>query len=325
MERSLEMVVGILGILKAGGAYVPLDPAYPPDRLAFMLLDSGVDVIVTQAQQRVENRLRQGEAGRQRKERLIISLDQNGRVLAEGGQQPVDLHPEAVNSPAVTADNLAYIIYTSGSTGTPKGVAVSHGNMVHSTFARIAYYEIGEVTPACINYLLLPSFAFDSSVAGIFWTLCRGGSLVLPEEGMQAELGQLIDLMARTKVTHLLGLPSFYSFLLQEARPAQLASLRVAIVAGEACPTVLVEQHQAVVPHASLFNEYGPTEATVWSSVYNVYAGRESHQADAGIPVGSVAIGRPIANVTLYVLDEYLEPVPIGVRVWPAAISTGRG
>lgn len=275
-QRSVEMIVGILAALKAGGAYVPLDPAYPAARLQFMLEDSAAPVVL--AQDAVAAVL--GEHGC-----TVVSLDQE--------------HDGAAPASPVTADNLAYAIYTSGSTGTPKGVGVSHRNLVHSTTAREHVY------PAAPGvYLLLSSFAFDSSVPGIFWTLCSGGTLVLPAEGLERDLHELARLIEAHQVTHTLALPSLYSVLLRETGSAGLGSLACVIVAGEACPRDTVDAHRRALPEAELFNEYGPTEATVWSTV---------HRCTEDAADGRVPIGHPIPNARVYLLDPEMQPVPVGV------------
>ncbi|MBD2040985.1 amino acid adenylation domain-containing protein, partial [Microcoleus sp. FACHB-672] len=281
-ERSLEMMAGILGILKAGAAYVPLDPAYPQDRLSFMLEDTQAPVLLTQS--RLVEKLPQHNA-------QVICLDADWETIS----QHSDCNPNA----AVSAESLAYTIYTSGSTGKPKGVPITHQNLVHSTFARTAYYK-----EPVKGYLLLSPFAFDSSVAGIFWTLCQGGSLVLPQDGTQADVLQLIELIEQNQVSHWLSLPSLYGLLLSIAKPQQLGSLRTVIVAGEACQKDLIERHRQRLPHASLFNEYGPTEGTVWSTVYDC--------GDLGENT-LVPIGKPISNMQVYLLDSHLQPVPVGV------------
>ena len=288
LERSLDMVIGILGILKAGGAYVPLDPSYPQDRLAFMLEDSSVSVLVSQ--QGLTNQLPDTSAE-------WVCLDAEWPVISqhEGGNPELSL----------PLDTLAYMIYTSGSTGNPKGVMVSHQNLLHSTAARVDYY------PEPISrYLLLSSFAFDSSVAGIFWTLCTGGTLVIPSASAPKDPQKLIRLIHQQRISHLLCLPSLYGLCL-DSSPTQdadlsghpLESLQVVIVAGEACPPSLVARHHQHLPRATLYNEYGPTEATVWSTV---------HRCDAQAQEGLVPIGRPIANSQIYVLDAQLQPVPVG-------------
>jgi surfactin family lipopeptide synthetase A len=282
MERSLEMVVGILGILKAGGAYVPIDPTYPKERLDWILEDAQISVLLTQ--ERLLERLTL-------KNMHLICLDTAWESIARESDQNLTLD--------ICGNNLAYVIYTSGSTGKPKGVLVTHQNLVNSTTARIAYYQ-----EPVTSFLLLSSFAFDSSVAGIFWTLCSGGMLYLTQEGLQRELPQLIELIAQNSISHLLSLPSLYTLILEQAKPEQLISLRTVIVAGEPCPKQLVQRHFLLQSKTSLFNEYGPTEGTVWSSVY---------RCNPEFMQTQVPIGRPIVNTQIYILDSQKHPVPVGI------------
>jgi amino acid adenylation domain-containing protein len=279
-ERSVEMLAGILGVLKAGAAYVPLDPTYPPERLAFLIEDSRTEIILAREQQLPvlnDSRAR------------VLSLD---RAAADG---------EAAPSPFRVAvpENLAYMIYTSGSTGRPKGVQVSHRNLVQSTLTRNRYYD----EPG--RQLLLTSFSFDTSVAAIFGTLCFGGTLVLPPEGAQREPRWLARFIAEQRVTAFIGLPSVYRLLLQEAVPGQLDSLRTAVVAGEACLPELVSRHQEDLPGTRLCNEYGPTEGTVWCTVFDCTAVGEAQR--------TVPIGRAIDGAEIYLLHSRLGPVPTGV------------
>ncbi|MEH2238964.1 non-ribosomal peptide synthetase [Nostoc sp.] len=282
VERSLEMIVAILGILKAGGAYLPLDPNYPSERLSFILKDTKTLVLLTQ--QRLLSGLPAHNA-------QTICLDTAWEIITQESQEnpPLKTHSE----------NLAYVIYTSGSTGQPKGVQIAHRHLVNSTIARISYYQ-----EPVSSFLLLSSFAFDSSVAGLFWTICSGGILCLPQEGLQLEIPKLLELIVQNHVSHLLSLPSLYAILLEEAKSEQLTSLRTVIVAGESCPIELVERHHQLQSKPSLFNEYGPTEGTVWSSVYP--CGSQQTRAQ-------VSIGKPIANMQIYLLDSHLQPVPISV------------
>jgi aspartate racemase len=282
LERSFDMVVGLLGVLKAGGACLPLDPSYPKDRLAFMLEETQAAVLVTQ--ERLKADLPPHRA-------KVVCLDTESRLRS--------IQPKATESHAANPGRLAYIIYTSGSTGRPKGVQVTHRGLVNSTLARIAYYH-----EPMKSFLLLPSFAFDSSLAGIFWTLSAGGALVLPLDRSRCELSALAELIIKHGVSHLLCVPSLYRELLGETTLKQTSSLSVAIVAGEECSKELVDRHYRVLPDTTLYNEYGPTEATVWSSVYRCEP--KSHFT-------RVPIGRPIANAQLYVLDPHLQPVPVGV------------
>ena len=281
VERSLEMIVGILGILKASGAYVPLDPSYPLERLSYMIGDSKIKILLTQ-KKLVNNFLEyDGE---------IICLDTDWKnIECQKAENIVNI---------TTSETLAYIIYTSGSTCKPKGVMVTHGNLIHSTQARINYYQ-----ESLNSYLLLSSFGFDSSVAGIFWTLCVGGKLLLPSSNFQTNPLDIIDLISQHNISHLLCLPSLWKLLLTQDDSHKLASLQVVIVAGEVCPLDLVTLHYNNLSNTSLYNEYGPTEATVWSTVYQC----QSEDYYAKVP-----IGRAISNSQIYILDSDFKPVSMG-------------
>ncbi|WP_051928061.1 non-ribosomal peptide synthetase [Nitrosococcus oceani] len=282
LEPGLEMVVALLGILKAGGAYVPVDPSYPPQRQADILTNSGAVLVVTQ-------------------QHYAAALAACGAEFFCLDQHPLVGWPEHNPVAACHPDNAAYLIYTSGSTGRPKGVAVSHRNAVHSTAARLDYY--GEPVR---GFLLLSSYAFDSSVAGIFWTLGQGGQLCIPSEADRRDPLALAQLIAKESISRLLCLPSLYGLLLEQAESGQLETLNTVIVAGEACPAPIVAAHYARLPSVRLYNEYGPTEGTVWSSVHAV-------QAEEGETGHSVPIGRPISNTQIHLLDAHFNQVPVGV------------
>jgi amino acid adenylation domain-containing protein/non-ribosomal peptide synthase protein (TIGR01720 family) len=282
LERSIEMVVAILGVLKAGAGYVPLDAAYPMERVRYMLADTSVRVVLTQ------DRLRHQLA------------DYDGHVIClDGDWQAIARHDVGTPPVQILPASTAYVIFTSGSSGKPKGVVVTHENLARSSAARTKYYR----NPVD-RFLLLSSFAFDSSVAGIFWTLCDGGQLVLvPDSGPQDVIALGHEIASR-QVTHLLCVPSLFALLLQHCPVEQLGSLQTVIVAGEPCARELLDRHLELLRHVRFFNEYGPTEATVWSTV-----------ADGADCEGSspVPIGRPIANTQVYILDRQGSPVPIGV------------
>ncbi|RKH68628.1 non-ribosomal peptide synthetase, partial [Corallococcus llansteffanensis] len=281
-ERSLELVVGMLAILKAGGAYVPLDPAYPEERLAWMLENSGAPVVLTQRHLKVPGVSRPVQAV------LLEDL-----AVAE---------PRAAEaSSGAGPDTLAYVLYTSGSTGRPKGVMVPHqsvANFFHAMDARVGAQPVG-------TWLAVTSVSFDISVLELLWTLARGFKVVLPE-GSQAEAlhpASLAGLVRRHAVTHLQCTPSLAAALVLEPQSRQaLSGLRRLLVGGEALPVPLAAQLARAVPEGAVLNMYGPTETTVWSS---------SHRVEA--QEGPVPIGTPIANTSLYVLDERLQPVPLGV------------
>jgi amino acid adenylation domain-containing protein/non-ribosomal peptide synthase protein (TIGR01720 family) len=281
VERSLHMVVAVLGILKAGGAYVPLDPAQPPERLAFMVGDNGMPILLTQSS--LAGRLPESSA-------TVLNLDTEwSKVAVESIEQPVcDVLPE----------NLAYLIYTSGSTGLPKAVLVSHRNLTHSTFARHLYYE-----DRGSSFLLLSSLGFDSSVAGLFWTLTRGGRLVLPNEWLAREPQRLAEALVEQQIEHTLMIPSLYQAVIESSRRRN--ALQTVVVAGEACQMKLVDLHRETGSGAIMFNEYGPTEASVWATVYRF----PSEAAETIVP-----IGKPISNAQVYVLGREQELAPLGVN-----------
>ncbi|SSB96136.1 amino acid adenylation domain-containing protein [Pseudomonas sp. 43mfcvi1.1] len=274
--RSNAAIVAMLAVLKAGGAYVPIDPTYPADRRAYMLADSAIAHIVVSAE-------------------LADSVPASLQRFVLDDLATPDLG-DLPTLPLPDANDLAYLIYTSGSTGAPKAVEISHGALSFSTQVRMAAYA----TPVRA-YLLLSSFAFDSSVAGIFWTLAQGARLVLPAPGEELEMSRLAQLITQHQVSHGLSLPSLYQALLDQLqRSGGADSLACWIVAGEACPPSLIAQHSKALPHARLVNEYGPTEATVWAT-YEVLE-----------PNRNVSIGRPIAGMDLRLLNEFDTACGIG-------------
>ncbi|TAN46872.1 MAG: amino acid adenylation domain-containing protein, partial [Methylococcaceae bacterium] len=282
LERSPELALGILAVLKAGAAYVPIDPGYPQARIAATLADCGAPLWIT------------------RQRRLAAPPDSGARVLCLERDAPAIARHSPENLAGCGHDlNAAYLIYTSGSTGAPKGVVVSHRNAVHSTLARLDYYE-----QPVAGFLVPSSFAFDSSVAGIFWSWSQGGTLCLPGADEHQDPALLAGLIERERLTHVLCLPSLYALLLERAGHGRLDGLRTVILAGEACPPALVAEHYRRLPAVPLYNEYGPTEASVWCSV---------HRCTPADAATAVPIGRPIAATQLYLLDARLHPVPIGV------------
>jgi amino acid adenylation domain-containing protein len=204
-------------------------------------------------------------------------------------QPPVDSPPE----------KAAYILFTSGSQGTPKGVIVSHSALAHSTFVR---EEVYGVPPDC--FLLLSSFAFDSSIAGLYWTICNGGHLVIAPRRAERDPRALGALIGRRRVSHALCLPGLYDVLLEAVDPGEFRCMRTVIVAGEAIRTDMVRKHRATMPECRLFNEYGPTEATVWATVFD---------ATNWVGADTVPIGSAIPGVDAQVRDVDGIPLPDGV------------
>ena len=285
LERSLEMIIGVLAILKAGGAYLPLDPAYPKERLSLMLEDTQAPVLVTK-QLTIDNY----QLTIDNSKLQVICLDADADAIAQESRE----NPAS----AVMPDNLVYMIYTSGSTGKPKGVVISHQDLIISNRARMAYFQ-----QPVHKFLLLSSLSFDSSVVGIFWTLCEGGALFLVPGDLQQNMVELAEIIERHQISHLLALPSFYALLLEYAQTRQIDCLQTVIVAGEACPKKMVERHKEMLAPTALFSEYGATETTVFSSVYDCL-----QQTLSLAPVGD-----PIDNAQMYVLDARQQPQPVNV------------
>jgi amino acid adenylation domain-containing protein len=276
VERSVEMVVGVLAVLKAGGAYVPLDPAYPRERLAFMLEDSRVPVLLTQTH-------------------LVASLPAHpARVLCLDAPPP-ELGQQGDHDPVPLAgpDHLAYVIYTPGSTGRPWGVLVEHRGLSNLAEAQARLFAVQP--DDCV--LQLAPLAFDASVSELAMTFAAGATLVL---GTREELvpgPRLLRLLEEQGITIVTLVPTALAAL-GPATPGVLPALRTIVVAGAACPAALAAQW---APGRRFFNAYGPTEATVCATVA-ACTGREE----------TLPIGRAIDNVRLRVLDAYRQPVRPG-------------
>ncbi|AKA86164.1 non-ribosomal peptide synthetase [Pseudomonas synxantha] len=282
VERSLEMVIGLLAILKAGGAYVPLDPEYPQERLAYMIEDSGIHLLLSQ--QSLLALL--PAAGIQ-----VIALDQPALWL--------DGYSREAPAVAVHALNLAYVIYTSGSTGKPKGAGNSHRALVN----RLSWMQQAYDLDAGDAVLQKTPFSFDVSVWEFFWPLMTGARLVVAAPGEHREPARLIETIGRHAITTLHFVPSMLQAFIHEPGVQACTRLKRIVCSGEALPLDAQLQVFAKLPGAALYNLYGPTEAAIdvthWTCI------------DEG--ADSVPIGRPIANLGTYVLDAQLNPVPAGV------------
>ncbi|BAZ33597.1 amino acid adenylation domain-containing protein (plasmid) [Cylindrospermum sp. NIES-4074] len=274
VERSLEMVVGLLGILKAGGAYLPLDPHYPPERLSYMLADAGVEILLTQ--QDLLSSLSSHPA-------RVICLDTDWPTIAQHSHENLDV--------AVCADNLVYVIYTSGSTGQPKGVAIEHLSLCNLAQAQTSLFNV----KATSRVLQFASLSFDASVSEIFMAVTSGAMLILATASKLMPGDDLQQILDNYSITHLTLPPSALAVLPTHEFPA----LGQIIVAGEACPLELVNQWSV---GRRFFNAYGPTESTVCATVAPISHGSEK-----------ITIGRPINNTQIYILDSNHQPVPIGV------------
>ena len=288
MDRSLEMIVGLLGILKAGGAYVPLDPSYPAERLRYVVNDAQVSVLLTK---------QKWAAVESQHTMQIVCIDSQWEFICQRSRE----------NPAsnVGADCLVYAIYTSGSTGQPKGVAIEHRSLVNFTQVAIAEYEISHSE----RVLQFASIGFDAAAEEIYPCLSSGGTLILRSEEMLKSAEEFVQQSRDLQVT-LWDLPTAYWHLIcSELASGNLVlpeSLRLVIIGGErALPDLVKKWHQSVGDSVRLVNTYGPTEATVVTTLRSLSAERFNGQ--------EVSIGRPINNVRVYILDKYLQPVPMGV------------
>ncbi|HEU5383472.1 MAG TPA: amino acid adenylation domain-containing protein [Ktedonobacteraceae bacterium] len=279
LERTPWLVIALLAVLKAGGAYVPLNPLYPPERLHLMVENAHIEWMVT--------RRAIAQAGR-------VSARQN--ILLEDLEEQWRSLPLSAPASSVHLDNAAYIIYTSGSTGRPKGVVVSQRN-VASFFAGIQQHcHAGEQD----TLLAVTGISFDIALLELLWPLTVGACILIADEQSIFTPALLLEVMRREQVTLFQCTPSFMRLLLLEEQAfTALKNLRFLLVGGETLPSSLARQLLEHLPH-SLMNMYGPTETTIWSSV--------EHVTD-----NTVTIGRPLANTQIYLCDQYLQPVPIGV------------
>ncbi|QHF49930.1 non-ribosomal peptide synthase/polyketide synthase [Pseudomonas sp. S49] len=279
--RSVEMVVALLAILKAGGAYVPLDPEYPQKRLAYMIEDSGINLLLTQ-------------------DALLASLPTDG-VQVITLDQPGLLDRYSDSRPNVSVDplNLAYVIYTSGSTGKPKGAGNSHAALVN----RLCWMQEAYAIDASDSVLQKTPFSFDVSVWEFFWPLLTGARLVVAAPGAHRDPLQLIDIINCHGISTLHFVPSMLQAFIHEAGVESCVGLKRIVCSGEALPLDAQLQVFAKLPNAGLYNLYGPTEAAI----------DVTHWACVDEGADSVPIGRPIANLRTHVLDAELLPVPSGV------------
>jgi amino acid adenylation domain-containing protein/non-ribosomal peptide synthase protein (TIGR01720 family) len=285
LERGVELIVALFGLLKAGGAYVPLDPEYPKERLAFLLNDSQVQMVLTQARL-LESLPEQHGA-------TVVCLNAEREVIAEQSEEKPD-------SLAVAGD-LAYIIYTSGSTGQPKGVMVCHRSIVNHMQWIAHEFPLDERDRMLQKY----STSFDASASEIFYPLMMGAGLVIARPGGQYDIGYLIELMREQQVTAIDVVPTMLKTLIEDERIEACQNLRRVMSGGEALSTGLKEHaYERLGEVVELANMYGPTEATITATCYRCEPGKEER---------SVPVGRPIANTRVYVLDEHLEPVPVRV------------
>ncbi len=279
MPRTIEAIVSLWAILMCGAAYVPLPPGTP--------------------RARVESAMKKVRA------RMLVTDQENSAFPKQFTVSQIHTEPGHFKAIKPEPTAIAYTIFTSGSTGEPKAISLSHRNLAYSLAARLQFYSERK----CVYGLVSP-LAFDSSVAGIFWMAAIGGCLALIGEDSLLTPQHLVEELEKNKVNTLLTLPSLYRVILDCASETLRKRIQLIIVAGEACPANILDMHKAVFPAASLVNEYGPTEATVWCSAKRF--NRESKMSETG--TAYLPIGRAVAGVTLHILDRHHRPVPPCVK-----------
>ncbi|AFZ28245.1 amino acid adenylation enzyme/thioester reductase family protein (plasmid) [Cylindrospermum stagnale PCC 7417] len=284
VERSIEMVVGLLGILKAGGAYVPLDPSYPLERLSYMLADSGVEVLLTHS-------------------KLLSSLPSHtARVVClDSDRSAIEQHQKKNLDVGVGADNLAYVIYTSGSTGLPKGVQICHHSVVN--FLNSMSHFPGLTQEDTFN--AVTTISFDIAALELYLPLMVGAKVIVVPREIATDADLLLSKLFESKTTAMQATPATWQMLLAGGWSSNYP-LKV-FCGGEALSAQLA--HQILETGSELWNLYGPTEATIWSAIYQVGANKTVARNENA----PYAIGRPISNTQIYILDSHLQPVSIGV------------
>jgi amino acid adenylation domain-containing protein len=291
VERSVEMVVGLLGILKAGGAYVPLDPNYPAERLSYMLEDSGVKLLLTQ--QNLLSSLHSSVA-------QMVCLDKDWGIIEQYSQSNLntDINTDININTSVSSDNLAYVIYTSGSTGQPKGTCIIHRGVVRLVRGN----NYAQFTPTEV-FLQLAPISFDASTFEIWGSLLNGAKLVVfpNQQPSLQELGQAIK---HHQITTLWLTAGLFHLMVDE-RLDDLKSLSQLLAGGDVLSVLHVEKVLSVLKNCQLINGYGPTENTTFTCCYPISKTKRL--------INSVPLGRPVANTQVYILDNHLQPVPIGV------------
>ncbi|HET9712382.1 MAG TPA: amino acid adenylation domain-containing protein, partial [Pyrinomonadaceae bacterium] len=292
VDRSLEMVVAILGVLKAGGAYVPIDSSYPLERIAFIIGDAHAQILLT------EQKLAESFAAYDAR---VVCLDSDWPQIAGFGTNMV--------TTTLSPENLAYILYTSGSTGQPKGAMISHRGLVNYLQNWcVNAYEVEKGNGAPVH----SSISFDLTITGLFGSLLAGKTVVLVPESERIE--GLAEVLKNQPGFSLVKITPAHLELLSQQLTPQEASVATNgfVIGGEALTPHAISFWQGNAPHTALYNEYGPTEAVVGCCVYKV-------PSDAKFE-GPVPIGQPIPNTQLYILDHHLNPTPIGI---PGEIHVG--
>ena len=286
VERSIEMVVSLLGILKAGGAYLPLDPTLPKESLAFRLIDAQVPILLTH-----HGLLKREETQVQ----TVLYLDADWELIAQ--------ESEANPKGEVLPENLAYVLYTSGSTGQPKGVAIEHQQILNYLHAILDKLQL----PTGASFANVSTFAADLGNTVIFPALCTGGCLHIVSQERVTDPRALAEYFVRHPIDCLKIVPTHLASLLTSKASSSIIPRQCLVLGGEAASWDLIEKIQQEAPNCRILNHYGPTETTVGVLTYPVSSKLASYNSK------TVPIGRPIANTQVYILGHHQQPVPIGV------------
>jgi len=300
MERSIEMIIGIMGILKSGGAYLPIDPEYPQERIDYILKDSNAKIIVG-------NRHACSEELNCQLSIVNCELLMSAPCVSFHHSSFIIHHSK----------HLAYIIYTSGSTGKPKGVMVEHRSVINILAALQNEYPLEESD----TYLLKTSYLFDVSVTELFGWFWEGGRLAVLESGGEKDPQCIIAAIRKWEVTHINFVPSVFNAIVEILNPQRthkLSSLKYIFLAGEALLPGLVEKFRQFDMKILLENIYGPTEGTIYASKYSL-SGWEG--------IGSIPIGKPLSNIVLYILDkrDHIQPVGVAGEMCIGGAGVARG
>jgi amino acid adenylation domain-containing protein len=306
VERSIELVVALLGILKAGGAYVPLDPTYPEERLRFMLEDSQVSVLLTQEKLVEERRWKavlspsaalriNSVEGMKDGDPQSSILDRQVRIVYLDRDLPKTEHQSDENPTThIDSHNLAYVIYTSGSTGKPKGVQIEHRSVVNCLCSIDREIDLSQRDA----WLAVTTISFDIAALELYLPLTRGARIIVANKDESIDPVQLSARLKSSRATVIQATPSLWKPLVELGSESK-SGIKI-LCGGEALSRQLADQ---LLDHSSsIWNLYGPTESTIWSTVAKVAAEERP-----------ISIGRPIANTLIYILDAHLQPVPIGI------------
>jgi len=300
-ERSVEMVEALLGVWKAGGAYLPIDPEYPAERLQFMLKDSKPRILLTQRHLRG----------------MIEAVDGAVPVLELGEDPAWRECPDENLSQHVTGvrpEHLAYVIYTSGTSGQPKGVMNEHCGLVN----RLVWMQSAYSLTKCDTVLQKTPFSFDVSVWEFFWPLLYGARLIIAKPRGHRDPAYLLDCIRSNNVTTAHYVPSMLHVFLETLESEALTDLRQVFCSGEALPATLAQRFHTLLPHTALHNLYGPTEAAIDVTAWT---------CTLACSRTTIPIGRPIANTQIYILDNSMQPTPIGVagEIYIGGVQVARG